>query len=160
MGAKLQVGETILGEIIAIKPYGAFVQLPTGEIGMIHISEVAEEYVKDIHDYLTVGQAVVVKVIEINEEGKYNLSLRQVTPQEAEAARYFHQVQEFRRALETRRSDLQWEVSWRQRVKEKQKTLSSARASLLNWLKQARRVLGQVQRRSETRERFYRSLDL
>ncbi len=160
MGAKLQAGETVLGRVIAIKPYGAFVQLPTGEVGMVHISEVAEEYVRDVHDYLAVDQEVVVKVLGVNEEGKYSLSLRQVTREEAEATRYFHQVQEFRRALETRRSELQWEAAWRQRAKEKQRALASARAGLLAWLKGAKRALGQLERRAETRERFYRSLDV
>jgi S1 RNA binding domain protein len=160
MSEKLQVGDTVLGEVIAIKPYGAFVQLPTGETGMIHISEVAEEYVKDIHDYLAIGDQVAVKVIAVNEEGKYNLSLRQLTKQEEEAVRYFHQAQEFRHALETRREEIKLEATWRKRAKDKQRSLSTSRASLLSWLKQARRASSQIGRKSEERERFYRSLDL
>jgi len=156
----LQVGETVLGEVVAIKPYGAFVRLAGGEIGMIHISEVAEEYVKEIHDYLTLGQEVAVKVIGVNEEGKYNLSIRQLTRQDEEAARYSHQVEQFRKALEARQAEFQWEVSWRRVAKEKQKKLTSSRTSLLNWIKRARKVIAQSSQRSEERERAYKSLEL
>jgi len=156
----LQIGEAVLGEVIAIKPYGAFVQLPEGKIGMIHISEVAEEYVKDIHDYLHFGQEVVVKIIGVNEEGKYNLSIRQLTKREEEAARYAHQVQEFRKVLESRQEEFQSEVSWRRLAKEKQRTLASSRTSLLNWLKGAKKTVAQLSQRRRERQRSYKSLDL
>ncbi len=155
-----QVGDTTLGRIIAIKPYGAFVQLPTGDVGMVHISEVAEEYVRDIESYLVIGQDVTVKVIGINEEGKYNLSIKQLTKHEEEAVLYFRQVQEFRQALERRQEELQIESSGRRLAKEKQQNVASSRASLLNWTRQARRVIAQVGQRSEQRQRLYKSLDL
>ena len=160
MRGKLQVGDTVLGQVIAIKPYGAFVELPGGETGLIHISEVSEEYVKNIHDYLSPGQEVVVKVIGLSDEGKYNLSRRQVTPQEEEATRYFREVQEARRAIERRRENIQMEASWRKLAREKQRALSTSRLTLQRWLHRARQVAAEVERRSQERERFYSSLDL
>ena len=160
MSTQGQIGDTAVGHITAIKPYGAFVQLGTGDVGMVHISEVAEEYVKDIQNYLMVGQEVTVKIIGVNEEGKYNLSIKQLTKHEEEAALYFRQVQEFRQALEQRREELQLESSGRRLAREKQETVASSRASLLNWTKQARKIMAQVNQRSEQRQRHYKSLDL
>lgn len=160
MSTQWQVGDTALGQIIAIKPYGAFVQFATGDVGMIHISEVAEEYVRDIQSYLVVGQEVTVKIIGVNEEGKFNLSIKQLTKHEAEAALYFREVQEFRQALERRREELKLESSGRRLAKEKQLNVDTSRASLLNWSKQARKVIAQTTQRIEQRQRFYKSLDL
>ncbi|OGF52656.1 MAG: hypothetical protein A2Z21_10070 [Candidatus Fraserbacteria bacterium RBG_16_55_9] len=160
MSGPWQIGDTTLGQITAIKPYGAFVQLATGDVGMVHISEVAEEYVRDIQSYLAVGQDVTVKIIGINEEGKLNLSIKQLTKHEEEAALYFRQVQEFRQILERRRAELQVESSGRRLAQEKQETVASSRATLLNWSKQARKIIAQTTQRSEQRQRIYKSLDL
>ena len=160
MSAQRQVGDTTVGQIIALKPYGAFVQLGAGDVGMIHISEVAEEYVKDIQSLFMIGQEVTVKVIGVNEEGKYNLSIKQLTQHEQEAAHYLRQVQEFRQALDRRREELKLESSGRRVAREKQENVASSRATLLNWTKQAGKVLAQANQRSEQRQRLYKSLDL
>ncbi len=157
---RLPVGETVLGKVLALKPYGAFVELPDGETGLLHISEVAEEYVQDIHEYLSVGQEIVVKVIGLSSEGKYNLSRRQVSPQEEEATRYFREAQEARRAIERRRENIQMEASWRKLAREKQKALSTSRQTLQRWLGRARQAAEELDRRSQERERFYGSLEL
>ena len=67
------VGSIIAGKVAKVTNYGAFVDLEGGGSGMIHISEVANTYVKDINDYLHVGEEVTVKVIGINEQGKVSL---------------------------------------------------------------------------------------
>lgn len=72
----IEVGKLIEGKVSGIKPFGAFVDLPENKSGMIHISEVAEGYVKDINDYLSVGDTVTVKIIKLTDDGKINLSLR------------------------------------------------------------------------------------
>ena len=66
--------------------FGAFVSLPEEKVGMIHISEVSTTYVKDIGDFLEKGQAVKVKVLSIDENGKISLSLKQV-PENAEVVK-------------------------------------------------------------------------
>lgn len=76
------------GKVAKVTNYGAFVDLEGGGSGMIHISEVANTYVKDINDYLKVGEDVTVKVIGINEAGKVSLSIKETmdkAPQQAPA---------------------------------------------------------------------------
>lgn len=73
---QLEIGKIYNGKVKAITQYGAFVDMENGGSGMIHISEVANTYVNDIHDFLTEGQEVKVKVIGINEKGKVSLSLK------------------------------------------------------------------------------------
>ena len=71
------VGSIVAGKVAKVMNYGAFVDLEGGGSGMIHISEVANTYVKDIGDYLKVGDEVTVKVIGINEQGKVSLSIKE-----------------------------------------------------------------------------------
>ena len=70
----LEIGAVIEGKVTGITKFGAFVALPEGKSGLVHISEVANSYVNDVNDYLSVGQTVKVRVISINEAGKINLS--------------------------------------------------------------------------------------
>ncbi|MBS3939323.1 MAG: S1 RNA-binding domain-containing protein, partial [Peptococcaceae bacterium] len=60
-----------------ITSFGAFVELETGETGLVHISEVADAYVKDINEHLKLKEKVVVKIINIDSKGKIGLSIRQ-----------------------------------------------------------------------------------
>ena len=66
--------------------FGAFVSLPEEKVGMVHISEVSTTYVKDIGDFLEKGQTVKVKILNIDENGKISLSLKQV-PENAEVVK-------------------------------------------------------------------------
>ena len=59
-----------------ITPYGAFLQLPDGRLGLVHISEVDRNYVKDVHDHLREGDVVQAKVMAIKEDGKIDLSIK------------------------------------------------------------------------------------
>lgn len=76
----LEVGAIVEGEVTGITNFGAFVQLPEGKIGLIHISEVSNVYVKDVHDFLKEHDKVKVKVLSIDERGKIGLSIKQLTP--------------------------------------------------------------------------------
>lgn len=77
MSQKFEIGSIVKGKITGIQPYGAFVALDDSTQGLIHISEVTHGFVKDINDYLKVGDEVNVKVISIDEEkGKVSLSIR------------------------------------------------------------------------------------
>lgn len=73
-------GTTVKGKITRITVFGAFVSVDGGGSGMIHISEVAKGYVKDIKDHLTEGQEVEALVISCDENGRLNLSLRRLAP--------------------------------------------------------------------------------
>ena len=79
---ELAVGTIISGKVTAITKFGAFVSLPGGKSGLVHISEVAAAFVSDVHDYLTEGQEVTVKILSLSPEGKINLSIKQAQPQQ------------------------------------------------------------------------------
>ena len=79
---ELAVGTNISGKVTAITKFGAFVSLPGGKSGLVHISEVAAAFVSDVHDYLTEGQEVTVKILSVSPEGKINLSIKQAQPQQ------------------------------------------------------------------------------
>ncbi len=72
----LEVGACIEGKVTGITKFGAFVDLGDGQTGMVHISEVAPTYVKEIRDHLTENQTVKVKVLNIGEDGKISLSIK------------------------------------------------------------------------------------
>ena len=74
----IEVGNVVEGVVTGITDFGAFVELPEGRNGLIHISEVADVYVKDVHDFLNERDKVKVKVVSIDERGKIGLSLKQL----------------------------------------------------------------------------------
>ena len=78
----LEVGNIVEGTITGIAKFGAFVELPDNKVGLVHISEVADEYVSDVNDYLKVKDKVKVKVLTIDERGKIALSIKQAQPKE------------------------------------------------------------------------------
>ena len=70
------VGSVLEGKVTGITKFGAFVSLPEGKSGLVHISEIAYSYVNDVKDHLKEGQEVKVKVICIDENGRINLSIK------------------------------------------------------------------------------------
>ncbi len=76
---KIELDSIIDGKVSGITKFGAFVDLPDGSTGMIHISEVSRSYVNDINDFLKVGDQVKVKVLS-QEKGKIALSIKQTQP--------------------------------------------------------------------------------
>ena len=81
------VGSIVEGKVTGITKFGAFVSLPGGRSGLVHISEIAYSYVNDVKDHLTEGQEVKVKVIGIDQAGRINLSIKQVAPPPPRPAR-------------------------------------------------------------------------
>lgn len=84
MSVNVKVGDILNGKVNNIKKFGAFVELPNKQVGLLHISEVSDDYVEDIRDYLKKGQHIRVKVIEVKEDDQIRLSLRQITQQDEE----------------------------------------------------------------------------
>ena len=64
------------GKVTGITKFGAFVTMPDGKSGLVHISEIANTFVNDVHDFVQDGQTVKVKVIGIADDGKINLSIK------------------------------------------------------------------------------------
>lgn len=73
---ELTVGSIVDGKVTGILKFGAFVSLPEGRSGLVHISEIAYTYVSEVSDFLKVGQEVRVKIIGIDENGRINLSIK------------------------------------------------------------------------------------
>ena len=75
---QLEVGAIVEGKVSGITNFGAFVDFPDGQTGMIHISEVSPDFVKDIKDYLKMGQIVKAKVINVSEKNEISLSIKKM----------------------------------------------------------------------------------
>ncbi len=76
----IQKGAVMTGKVTGITKFGAFVQLAPGKSGLVYISEIANTFVSNVADFLSVGQEVRVKVISIDEQGRINLSIKQAQP--------------------------------------------------------------------------------
>jgi len=72
----VEVGKIVEGKVSGITNFGAFIQLPDGKTGLVHISEVAEEYVKDINAHIKENQILKVRVISVDNNGKISLSIK------------------------------------------------------------------------------------
>lgn len=76
---ELEVGTILEGKVTSITKFGAFVALEGGRSGLVHISEIANTYVNDVHDFLQEGQTVKVKLLAIK-DGKLDLSIKKALP--------------------------------------------------------------------------------
>jgi len=76
----VEVGAIVEGTVVRLAPYGAFIQLPGGETGLVHISEVDRNFVREITDHLRETDTVTVKVVGIKDGGKIDLSIKQAAP--------------------------------------------------------------------------------
>lgn len=79
---QLEVGKIYDGTVKGIAQYGAFVEIKGAGTGMVHISEIANSFVKDVKDYLSENQQVKVKVLSISEDGKIGLSIKKASENE------------------------------------------------------------------------------
>jgi S1 RNA binding domain protein len=70
------VGSVIEGTVQRITPYGAFIQLEGGRVGLVHISEIDRNYVRDVREHLRENDTVSAKVVAIKEDGKIDLSIK------------------------------------------------------------------------------------
>lgn len=73
---KPKVGDTIEGKVVRIMDFGAFVELTPGKDGLVHISQLAPERVENVTDKVNLGDIVKVKLMEIDDQGRYNLSMK------------------------------------------------------------------------------------
>ena len=78
------VGSILDGKVTGITKFGAFVSLPEGRSGLVHISEIAYSYVSEVSEHLKEGQEVKVKVIGIDQANRINLSIKQAQPAPAQ----------------------------------------------------------------------------
>lgn len=83
---QMQEGSILEGKVMNLTKFGAFIRFDDGNVGLVHISEIADEYVKDVNDYLKVNQVVKVKVLSL-EDGKINLSIKQASQKKKKSSR-------------------------------------------------------------------------
>lgn len=84
---ELEAGAIVEGRVTRIMEFGAFIEFPTGESGLVHISQVAHEFVKNIRDHLNEGDVVSVLVLGRDEKGRLDLSIKELTPAPVEPPR-------------------------------------------------------------------------
>jgi len=100
----VKVGEILDGIVSGITNFGAFVDLPEGQRGMVHISEIADAYVKDINDYLKINEHIKVKVLYVRDNGKISLSIKRAS---ADSKLSFEeQLAKFLKDSEERQADI------------------------------------------------------
>ena len=80
----VEVGEVYLGTVVRIMPFGAFVELLPGKDGLVHISKLANERVEKVEDVVNIGDKIMVKVIEIDDKGRINLTRKGLIPEKDE----------------------------------------------------------------------------
>ncbi|MBM7655813.1 S1 domain-containing RNA-binding protein [Neobacillus cucumis] len=100
----IEVGSKLQGKVTGITNFGAFVELPGGSTGLVHISEVADNYVKDINDHLKVGDQVEVKVLNV-ENGKIGLSIKKAKDRPEPEKKQYSQSQRPRQSRSNDRNN-------------------------------------------------------
>ncbi|MDR0958737.1 MAG: S1 RNA-binding domain-containing protein [Clostridiales bacterium] len=84
MSQGIEVNSIVEGKVIKVKPFGAIVLLPDKSQGLVHISHISSKYVQDINDFVAVGDAVMVKVMSVdNENNRISLSIKEAGSQRA-----------------------------------------------------------------------------
>ncbi|MDG4655947.1 polyribonucleotide nucleotidyltransferase [Ectobacillus antri] len=83
---EVEVGQVYLGKVKRIEKFGAFVELFSGKDGLVHISELAEERIPKVEDVVKIGDEIMVKVIEIDKQGRVNLSRKVLLKEQKEQA--------------------------------------------------------------------------
>ncbi len=73
----IEIGSTVKGAVLKVADYGAIVRLPEGCTGLVHISEIANTFVRDVREYIREGDEITVKVLRIGPKGRFELSLKQ-----------------------------------------------------------------------------------
>ncbi len=109
----VEVGQILEGTVVKIAPFGAFVKLDTGEVGLIHISEIDRGFVRDVREHLHEDDRVRVKVLSVKADGKIDLSLKQAEegyepepPRRGRDPEFERKLKAFRRESEQRLVDV------------------------------------------------------
>ena len=128
----VEVGQILDGTVSGITNFGAFVELTGGKTGMVHISEIADAYVKDINTYLKLNDKVKVKVLSIDERGKISLSIR--------------------RAMEAaKKSAKPVDVDWNKEFRANTNNVNSFEDSLTKFMKDSEERLLDIKRNKESK---------
>ena len=80
--AEAEVGKLYKGKVARIVDFGAFVTILPGKDGLVHISQISQDRVENVNEYLTEGQEVLVKVLDLDARGRIKLSIKEITDEE------------------------------------------------------------------------------
>lgn len=138
---KPKVGDVMYGTVAEFQPNGALIALPDGEMGFLHVSEIADEPQVRAEGHLALGQEVLVKVIGYDRLGRPSLSLRRLSDQDREAAEFHRQAQEMRKACLVRSMAVAPKVQPGTRIE----------WELSRWIEEAKRALVRLRRRRDKR---------
>ena len=116
-----EVGAIVEATVEKVMDYGAFVRLESGESGMVHISEIDKNYVRDIREFVRENDKVTVKIIGQKEDGKIDMSIKQADPNYQEAPRKSGRDPDFERKLKKFLSQSQERLGELKRHKEGRK---------------------------------------
>lgn len=117
MNELLKIGEIYEGSVTKVTNFGAFVRLDVGREGLVHISEIADAYVKDINEFVKEGNKVKVKVVQIKGDGKIDLSIKQARP--VPQASFEDKITAFLKRSEERQLDLKRNIQEKQGVRKR-----------------------------------------
>ena len=81
-----KVGDVFLGKVVRLMAFGAFVEIVPGKDGLVHVSQISQQRVAKVEDVLNIGDEVVVKLVEKDDQGRLNLSMKAVTAEEKKKA--------------------------------------------------------------------------
>lgn len=101
------VGQVVEGKVTGITNFGAFVELSPGMTGLVHISEIADVFVRDIKDFVQLNDQVKVKILSM-QDGKISLSMRQAHPKSSRQSQqsFEEKLAKFLKDSDERQSDL------------------------------------------------------
>ena len=122
----IEIGSRLEGKVTGITHFGAFIELPSGETGLVHISEIADSYVKDVNQFLKVNDLVTVRVINVEKDGKIGLSLKKAVE---EVARKRPDPREKSHKQSTRKPSESFDDKLSKYLKDSEERLSSLRKS-------------------------------
>lgn len=127
----IEIGSKLKGKVTGITHFGAFVELPNGETGLVHISEVADSYVKDVHEFLKVNDEIMVKVLNVEKDGKIGLSLKstQEAPKEEKPKRPANSSSNYSKKKPRRRPSESFDDKLSKFLKDSEDRLSSLKKS-------------------------------
>lgn len=97
MTREVKPGEVFEGLVEELAPYGAFVEFLPGKVGLLHISEITDQFVDKVESHLSVGDKVKVKVLEVSRDGKYSLSIKALTSNSKDDGRSRNERKDYRR---------------------------------------------------------------
>jgi len=84
---QLDPGAVVAGRVTRVTDFGAFIQFDNGETGLVHISQIAHSFVRNIHDHVREGETVEVKVLGRDERGRLDLSIKEMLEEPEEIPR-------------------------------------------------------------------------